>query len=84
VLGAALNVGFTNGSQGKLTLAGGQVTVTNLNVGTSDYATGAVWVTGGQLTVTPAKTHIGIGLGEMTVSNGTWLAAARCSWGGQK
>lgn len=70
-----VNVGMNSGAQGTLTIAGGS----NLVVGILDIAsvdtfgTGAVWVTGGQLTITNNNTYIGdIGVGQMTVSNGTW------------
>jgi T5SS/PEP-CTERM-associated repeat protein len=69
-------VGVFGGSQGTLTIAGG----TNrfswyLVVGYNSGATGTVWLTGGQLTVTNGPTFIGnYGVGQMTVSNSTWLA----------
>jgi hypothetical protein len=48
----------------------------SLDVGSSTSATGAVWLTGGQL-VTTNGVSIGLsGVGQMTVSNGTWQAHA--------
>ncbi len=68
-------VGVFGGSQGTLTLAGGSTTLvpfSQLVVG--DGATGAVWLTGGQLAMTNSETDVGLfGVGQMTVSNGTWL-----------
>jgi T5SS/PEP-CTERM-associated repeat protein len=74
-------VGYTNGGHGTLTFAGG-ATVLNgyLSLGRFNGGTGAVWLTGGQLTITNNTTDIGDGgaagggVGQMTVSNGTWLA----------
>ena len=47
-----------------------------LQMGFLAGATGTVWITGGQLTTINGVIHIaGSGVGQMTVSNGTWLAA---------
>jgi uncharacterized repeat protein (TIGR03803 family) len=76
----ATYVGFNPGSQGTLTIAGGTNSLSSyLSVGRFSNATGTVWVTGGQLIVTNSATSVGDGgggggCGQMTVSNGTWLA----------
>jgi fibronectin-binding autotransporter adhesin len=77
--GGNLMVGYDTGSQGTLTIAGGTNTVTDtgydMEIGSFFNATGAVWVTGGRLVGTNDNTRIGQnGTGQMTVSNGTWLA----------
>lgn len=68
-------VGDLPGSQGTLTMAGGSnVLSSGLQIGVSTNAIGAVWLTGGQLTMNHGETDIGInGVGQMAVSNGTWL-----------
>ncbi len=69
-----VQVGANSGSQGTLTVAGGTNTLAfSLRIGQNGNATGAVWLTGGQLTVTNDDTIVGEqGVGQMTVSNGTW------------
>jgi len=71
-----MNIGAEAFSQGTLTIAGGSNTVrTALEIGGTS-ATGTVWLTGGLLN-TSNNTDIGeSGVGQMTVSNGTWLAAS--------
>jgi hypothetical protein len=76
-------VGFQSGSQGTLTVAGGNLTVSSImNIGSASGAAGAVWVTGGQLIATNSGASNlvsgvsgvsigGSGLGQMTVSNGS-------------
>jgi T5SS/PEP-CTERM-associated repeat protein len=75
-LAQEVNVGTYVGSQGTLTIAGGTNSLSSfLSVGT--FATGAMWLTSGQLTITNSATAVGDGaggIGQMTVSNGTWLA----------
>ena len=68
--------GYNPGSRGTLTIAGGTNSLSStLYMGVLGNATGAVWVTGGQLAVTNSYTVVGnSGVGQMTVSNGTWLA----------
>jgi hypothetical protein len=63
--------------EGSLTMAGGTTTVSGgFYVGYDLQSTGAVWLTGGQLT-TPTNAQIGVsGVGQMTVSNGTWNPSA--------
>jgi hypothetical protein len=77
VLTAELRVGDQTRSQGTLTVAGGtNMLISTLAVGEFGNATGTIWMTGGRLVVTNATTFIGVsGLGQMTVSNGNWLAA---------
>jgi T5SS/PEP-CTERM-associated repeat protein len=69
-------VGTSAGSQGTLTIAGGTNQFSSdLSVGYNAGATGTVWLTGGQLIVTNTSSYIGFsGIGQMTVSNGAWLA----------
>jgi|GEM_PF-2352865 len=71
-------VGFRGGSQGTLTIAGGATILSSvLSVGTDANSTGTVWLTGGQLVTTNYSAAVGSsGVGEMTVSNGSWLAQA--------
>lgn len=71
-------LGLNSGSVGTLTVAGGTNRLSSgLILGAVDGSTGTVWMTGGQLTVTNVATSIGVsGIGRMTVSNGTWRAAA--------
>jgi len=76
-LGYFVSVGGIAGSSGTLTLDGGTTTVFSLTIGTFAGATGTVWLTGGQLDFYSAtgETIVGaFGIGQMTVSNGTWLA----------
>ncbi|HTS20163.1 MAG TPA: hypothetical protein VMP11_21495 [Verrucomicrobiae bacterium] len=71
-------VGFSSGSQGTLTVAGGSLTCQALNLGPSGPA--AAWVTGGQLSITntagslysnASAIRLGCGgTGTMTISNG--------------
>ncbi len=78
LLARAMVVAEVSGSQGTLTIAGGTNVLSEslaLRIGYDSGATGAVWVTGGRLVVTNGPTVIGrLGDGQMTVSNGTWLA----------
>ncbi len=77
-------LGSASGSQGTLTVAGGNCTLANsigafVTVGNFSNAVGTIWVTGGQLTIANGLTSIGgFGnpktIGQVTVSNGTWLA----------
>ena len=77
VLTDELRVADQTGSQGTLTVAGGTNTLSSvLAVAEFSNSTGTIWMTGGRLVVTNATTFIGVsGLGQMTVSNGHWLAA---------
>ncbi|MBM3889994.1 MAG: hypothetical protein FJ388_12835, partial [Verrucomicrobia bacterium] len=65
-------VGYGDGSQGSLTVAGGTNQVLgSLQVGQSAGSTGSVLVTGGQLIATNDWTYVGNnGIGQMVVSNG--------------
>ena len=60
-------------SDGTLTAAGGLMMVhSNLVIGAYVGATGTVWATGGQIIATNEATAVGyMGIGRMTVSNGT-------------
>ena len=70
-----LRVAELAGSQGTFSIAGGSVTSRNMSVGFSGL-TGTVWLTGGQLTISNESTAIGDpGVGQMTLSNGTWKAS---------
>ena len=71
-----LYVGTNTGSRGTFAVAGGTNTVTSgLHIDGTAGATGTVWMTGGQLTVTNGPTQVGFsGVGQMTVTDGTWLA----------
>lgn len=71
-------VGYWPGSQGTLTIAGGtNIFFSVLDIGAQPGATGAVWLTGGQLIVTNSLVLISEGgSGQLTVSNGTFLAGA--------
>lgn len=77
-LAREMYVGTNTGSVGTFTAAGGTNTLTSiLSVGGLPGATGAVWMTDGRLIVTNAGSVVLIGsgsVGQMTVSNGTWLA----------
>jgi len=74
---AFVYVGDAPGAQGTLTIAGG---TNSISAGffiseLSTSSTGVVWVTDGQLTITNAETVVGNeGVGQMTMSNGTWRA----------
>jgi fibronectin-binding autotransporter adhesin len=59
-----------------LTMAGGTIAVAStLQIPNTADSTGSVWVTGGQLTVTNGTTSLGgNGVGQLIVSNGTFLA----------
>ena len=76
---ATLSVGNAAGSQGTLTLAGGTTVLAgDMYVGVQPSAVGTVWLTGGELTSINGFNNfdvfIGVGgVGQMTVSNGTWL-----------
>ena len=73
-----LDASVGDGAVGTLSIAGGGGLLTALSIGSSAGATGSVWLTGGQLTVgTNLSTDLIIGdngIGQMTVSNGTFLA----------
>jgi hypothetical protein len=75
-----LIVGNRVNSQGTLTVAGGTNIVGVVNdgglfVGNESGSTGTVWITSGQLIVTNAATLVSSnGVGQMTISNGTWRA----------
>jgi T5SS/PEP-CTERM-associated repeat protein len=93
VLDGTLGVLFASvgdGAAGTLSIAGGAVSIpggnlvstsTALSIGSSAGATGSVWLTGGQLTVgTNGSSDLIIGdngIGQMTVSNGTFLARSK-------
>ena len=68
-------LGLLPASQGTVTIAGGTSTpMFGLEIGYGSGSTGSVWLTGGQLNATN-ETSIGwSGVGQMTVSNGTWAA----------
>src|SRR5882724_7845152 len=68
-------VGTNTGSVGTFTVAGGTNTLTSsLQVGGLPGSTGTVWVTGGLLVITNSPTTVAnSGVGQMTVSNGTFL-----------
>lgn len=72
----SVTAGGFAGSVGTLTVAGGTTTLSSdLNVGMNPGSTGAVWMTGGQFTVTNGVTLVSSnGVGQMTISNGTWSA----------
>jgi len=77
VLSREVIVGFNNGCQGTLTVAGGTVSVSGVGLdigffgGGSSPSTGTVFVTGGQLIVNNGSFNVGdFGVGQMTVSNG--------------
>jgi hypothetical protein len=81
-------VGSQASGRGTLTIAGGTNTlIARLVIGNLANSTGAVWVTGGRLVVEDGGTlssAIGSsGVGQMTVSNGTWLSMANVSVGSQ-
>jgi polygalacturonase len=67
--------GFTTNiyGSGTLTIAGGSITMSDeLAMSFEGNTTGTVWMTGGQMAL-GFETDIGvIGVGQMTVSNGTW------------
>src|SRR5579862_9249333 len=70
---------FGSGGLGVLKIAGGtNVLSSSLNLGddpNDPTATGVVWVVNGQLVVTNNSTQVGnFGVGQMTVSNGTFMA----------
>jgi len=71
-----LLVGEGAGSAGRVHVAGGVCALANLSLGDDNpTATGTVSVTGGELLVTNGTTSIAqFGVGNMTVSNGTWRA----------
>lgn len=65
-------------ASGTLTMVGSIVTASGtFAVGAEDpTATGAVWLASGQLTDTNGFSYVGwYGVGQMTVSNGTWRAS---------
>ena len=75
-LASIVSVGVSS-SQGTLTFAGGtNILSSEMRVSNDSNSTGTVWLTGGQLTVSNAISYVGYsGVGQMTVSNGTWQAS---------
>lgn len=71
-----LYIGNYPGAAGALKVAGGIAQLSSfLSIGSETGAMGVVQLTGGQLFSTNDDTHVGdTGIGQMTVSNGTWLA----------
>jgi T5SS/PEP-CTERM-associated repeat protein len=81
VVAWVMNVGVWPGADGTLTVAGGTVSVSaGIYVGGNEGSgTGAVWMTGGELVATNVETDVGyLGVGNMTVSNGTALLGNLC------
>jgi T5SS/PEP-CTERM-associated repeat protein len=76
VLAQTGTIGSIAGSGGILTIDGGTNRFfSTLNVGGAANATGTVWLTGGQLATANDDSNIGLsGVGDVTVSNGTWQA----------
>jgi len=76
VLSGALEIGENPGAQGTINMGGGtNVSDGYMFVGYAGGSTGTVWQTGGLTVVTNALTRIGNnGIGQYTLSNGTWLA----------
>ena len=76
VLSGASEIGENPGAAGTINLAGGtNVSDGYMLVGYANGATGTVSQTGGRMVVTNALTRIGNdGIGQFTLSNGTWLA----------
>ncbi|HUJ08456.1 MAG TPA: hypothetical protein VL171_00375 [Verrucomicrobiae bacterium] len=76
VLSGASEIGENPGASGTINMAGGtNVSDGYMFVGYAGGSTGAVWQTGGRTVVTNALTRIGNdGIGQFTLSNGTWLA----------
>jgi hypothetical protein len=78
-IGYAASLGTAFGASGTLAIGGGTNTLLfRLSVGTVAHGTGTVWLTGGSLTVSGGDingvVNIGDhGVGQMTVSNGSWL-----------
>jgi len=68
-------VGNDAGADGTLIVAGGTHTIEDgeLTVGNNAGSTGAVWIAGGQLSSDSAMIGLA-GVGQMTVSNGSWQA----------
>ena len=70
-------VGYTNGGQGFLGIAGGTVTVNSITIGSEVGATGNVFVAGGVLVATNGTMGIGIrGVGSMSVTAGQALVSS--------
>jgi fibronectin-binding autotransporter adhesin len=69
-------VGDAMGSSGMLTLAGGTVSISGaMAIAQGQGATGSVFITGGQLLVTNQSVTIGgFGIGQVALSNGSFLA----------
>jgi hypothetical protein len=77
VLGETVGIARVNGPTpaGTLTVAGGVHLIGSDGFAIGQFAFGTVWLTGGQLIVTNGDTLMGnSGVGEMTVSNGTFVA----------
>lgn len=78
--GNNLNVGNFGSSRGTLYLTDGTNSFNGtFTVASSAASTGSVWLTGGQLVTTNAASNASAfignaGIGDMTVSNGIWLA----------
>jgi T5SS/PEP-CTERM-associated repeat protein len=77
-LGHEVRVANVTGPRSTLTLAGGtNVFSGELIAGHFPNSTGAIWKTDGMLVTTNQGTRIGsLGRGQMTVSNGLWLASS--------
>ena len=71
-----MRVGNAAGSRGTLTFAGGTNLLSGgLVIASSLASTGTLWLTGGQLITTNGGITVSFtGVGQMIVSNGTWLA----------
>lgn len=68
---------YGNGSGGTLTVAGGTNLLTRdliVGYGAMSTCTGFVWLVSGQLVTTNGTAYLGRRQGQLTVSNGTWLA----------
>jgi hypothetical protein len=72
---SSMSIGVGPGSQGTLTMTGGtNISSTAFRIGDQNGSVGTVWMMGGLLVVTNSFSDIGdSGIGQMTVSNGTWL-----------
>jgi hypothetical protein len=67
-------MGGNPGGVGTLNFAGGMSTIAQLELGVITNTTSAVWITGGQLSVTGFCIIGESAIGQVTVSNGTWIA----------
>jgi T5SS/PEP-CTERM-associated repeat protein len=78
VRGTILSVADSGASRGTFTMSGGTCNLAeSLFIGSGASAAGAVWISGGLLTMTNDSTSVigNQGVGQMTISNGTVLAA---------